>query len=60
MSQASDNVQEVVDHFTGLAHGSVAAVDIYAAMLPQFVTLILERLDNIANEIRHANNKGAR
>ncbi len=60
MSVASAEVTRVVDHITSLARKHATPADIYTAMLPGFVTLILERLDNIEREIRFANEREVR
>ncbi len=63
MSEAKADVakamQVVADAFK--ARGLIASADqILKAVAPTFVTLILERLDRIENEIRFSNDKGAR
>ena len=52
MSKASADVTRVVDHITTLARKHATPADIYMAMLPGFVRLILERLDALVDATR--------
>jgi hypothetical protein len=61
MSQAqedvSDAMSKIADAFA--ARGRKAtSTQVLKGAAPELVVLILERLDSIATEIRHANNKG--
>jgi hypothetical protein len=61
MSQGTDDVTEMYEGVRAelrLAGGEPPASEILMCCFYDALTMVLERLDNIENEIRHANNKG--
>ncbi len=57
MSQADTDVAGVADHVVGAAHKDATPTTLFAAMLPGFVRLILERLDAIVDQIKIGNRR---
>jgi hypothetical protein len=61
MSKAQEDVRKMYESVRDemrLCGGEPPADELLMCCFYDTVTLLLERLDDIANEIRHANNKG--
>ncbi len=60
MSKAEEDIRKVVDRCDKVAKPDWPPATLAMMMMSGFLTLILERLDAIENELRFGNNKGVR